>query len=247
MANPKASQMPTDCLHACCLRCTIKLPQGDVGKKVYIDTGDWFCINAGNEIAKPYTKMAKKDLRQRQLRQKTTTEQFKGEFGRVKIGGKMFSYFPIPNMLVRDDFADWCERHAHEVWDFDKRCEILPDKPTHENQDVEEESIKSLFIECRKKALKMGNVTGIIEPNCWGNLWQMRAQYTQACNAMIESAKQGQLFIGTKVLVENIGAHIAFREKNYADCVRFYTNCAAAALRAAQYVTEVAEKERKNV
>lgn len=241
----KASEMTERQLRACNLRCPIKLPCGGGRVTVKPESGWWFCHPAKTEVTKKYWKAAKEDLRLRRMRLKTATDEYHGEFGRVKIGGKMFSFFPTSGMLVRDDFADWCERHIDEVWDTKFNRERMPEKD-ESGEEVKVKDDLKMYKEIRKRALAMHNIGGISYPGTGSSMYDMEYEMGNLDAQVRGMERLETVYAGTKILRDLLGTEIAYKKKRYADAIEMLMNIAACALKSAQYVQKMAEYEKND-
>lgn len=237
----KMIDMTADMVRACAMRCPIKLPSSSKGiVRVNAETGDWFAYPAKTEITKRWRKVCIEDLRQREMRGGS----YVGDVGHCVIGGKKFSLYPKSGMLIRDDFALWCESHIDECWDFHLHRERLPEKdPTGDV--IEQETAIEISKKVRQRVHKIAEVTDLIEPGAWNSLYDMRNAMAEYAVAIHKSELGGHLFIGTKILADHLAATIAYREKKFSDSVDFFVDIAAGAIKAAQFVQEKAAKEVK--
>lgn len=238
----RISEMTQQMIKACCLKCTLKQPKrdGDIDPS----TGDFWAYGK-TEATKKYVKAAKDDLRLRSLHLKTATDKFHGDFGRVQIGGKMFSWYPFPAMLVRDDFGDWCERNIFKVWDFQRGCERLPDRDESGVEAEGAETLKAAFAEARRRAYSMIPVIDFIEPVCRNSVYDMKKKCAEYKNDIdLVEKRTGKCYVVTKMMFELLSSVINYREKNYALAVDYMLDVAASALKAAQTVQEKAAAEK---
>lgn len=240
MISKKVEDLTADMLRACAMRCTIPLPHGKGAVKVPVDTGDWFAYPAKTEITKVYRKRCIADLRDRQLGLKLNTNEFHGDFGKCRIGGKMFTLYPKSGMLVRDDFAIWCEKHVDECWDFHLHRERLPESDTT-GKAVEVDPALKMWKDIRSRALKLKPVTDLLEPGTWNRIYDMKKTLSDYSLAIHAAESEGRMYVGTKILADQLAATIAYREKHYSDCIDFFLDLSAAALKAAQFVQDVAQ------
>lgn len=228
----KAAQMTDAMFRAASLKCPIPLPGGKGAVKVPAESGNWFAWTAKSEVLKRYRKVAINDLRTRQLRGGS----YDGDVGHVVIGGKRFSLYPHSGMLVRDDFAQWCEANFLEFWDPQNHRERLPPEP--KGRTVEVRETLKIWKDIRKRALEMDPPTGLMHESAYNSLWDMKHGLADYDAEIKADRKRGASYASTKIIADQLAATIAYRQKMYADAIDFYLDCAAACLRAALFVQQ---------
>lgn len=228
----RAVDFTAEQFRAAALKCPIKLNEGKGPVRVDVTTGRWFAYPAKTELTKRYWKLCKQDLLTRQLRGGS----YDGDVGTCVIGGKRFGFYPKSGMLVREDFALWCEAHYAEFWDAGRKREALPEEPSGPAITIDPQL--KIWKDIRNRALALWPVTGIMRESSFNSMYDMEHALAEYSIEMQRDAKAKRFYVSTKILADQLAATIAFRQKHYSDAMRFYMDCAAAALKAALWIQE---------
>lgn len=226
----KTFEMTADQIRAGALKCPIQLK-----KKVGVQTaasGDYFAMPARHEAMKPYWRMAKKDLLDRELRGGS----YKGDVGHVVIGGHRFSLYPKSQMLVRDDFALWCDAHSDEFLSFDGRERLSDSIPEEQKIEMVDTNLHQ-WKDIRKRAMSMG-LTCMAREGTWNTVYDMKQTLSQYAIEIARDSKEGRRYAVLKMQADMLAGLIAFREKHMKDAVNFFLELSAAALASARMIQE---------
>lgn len=226
----RAYDMTADQFRAAALKCPIKLAEGKGPVKVDVSTGRWFAYPAKTEVTKRYWKLCKQDLLNRQLRGGS----YDGDIGHCMIGGKWFGFYPKAMMLVREDFALWCEAHFAEFWNERANMEKLPEAPQGETITID--TNLKIWKDIRARALKLRTPTGLLHESSYSSMYDMKHALAEYTLELKRDEQAGRFYVSTKILADQLAATIAYREKQYSDAMDFYLECAAAALKAALHI-----------
>ena len=214
------------------LRCPLKLPQGNGPVKVPVDSGDWFAYPAKTEVTKKYRKRCIEDLRQRELRGGS----YKGDVGHCVIGGKKFSLYPKSGMLMRDDFALWCEANADKHLDpFGRPRKV--DAPERDETVTVDTQLK-IWKDIRARAIKLPAVTDLLADDMFMEEYRLKEQLAHDVLRMRAEKKTGNFYSFLKVDADVTAAVIALKEKKWSDAIDFMLEAASALLVSARFVQE---------
>lgn len=209
-----------------------KMPLAKMEPIQALRAGNFWAWVAKTEECKKYWRAAKADLRQREI----NGTSYKGDAGHVTIGGRRFTFYPTSGMIVRDDFATWCEAHFGDYF-FPTGKLKKEHKPESEPDVVVEEHLK-MWKEIRKRALDLKDVHFFYPEQAWHEEFDMRRDLMTLVGAFTDCVAQGELYPALKCDCDLLAAKIAYRKKEYAKAKDRLLDLAAAAMRAALLVQE---------
>lgn len=209
-----------------------KMPLAKMEPIQALRAGNFWAWVAKTEECKKYWRAAKADLRQREL----NGTSYKGDAGHVTIGGRRFTFYPTSGMIVRDDFATWCEAHFGDY--FFPTGRLRAEQKPHETKEVGDDSDFALAKEVRKLARDMAGSTQIYPPQAYHTEFQMRHDLMTLVGALEDCRKQGELYPLLKADCDLLAAKIAYRQRKYAEAKERLLNLSAAALKAAMFIQE---------
>ena len=232
----KVHEMSADTLRHLALKCAdtkgIRLPKY-VGP-VPAASGDWLIQPARSEAVKRWWRLAKKDLADRQNGVKSATDKFHGDFGRVEIGGKMFTYYPNSDMLVRDNFAVWAEAN------FDRF--VLPcGGPKQDAEPEERERISrvenwiTLWKRIRSRLTGI-KVSAMMKKGEWNSEWDMRTFMTRYAMEIAKDDAKGEYYSVSHIQADMLKGNIAYVNKDFRTAVESYLSAAAACIATARFI-----------
>lgn len=240
----KISEMTADQIRHLALKLNDsgKMPLAKMQPIDALRSGNFWAWVARTEECKRYWRAAKADLRKREI----NGTSYNGDAGHVTINGKRFSFYPASGMIVRDDFATWCEAHFGDYFFPTGRMRAEP-KPERQ-EDVEVDAALHMWKEIRARAQKLDNVHRFYPDAAWHDEWTMRRDLQALVGAMADCAKHGELYPVLKCDCDLLASKIAYRQKKFAQCKDHLLNLAAAAMRAALLVQEhhAAKEEQTN-
>lgn len=223
----KLDDFTLDMLKACALRCPMKLPKHD--GYVPANSGNWWVMPAKNEAVKKFTKLAKRDLLDRELRGAS----FAGDHGHVMIGGHRFTFYPKNSVVMRDDFAAWVEGNWTKYLK-DDGTERESTKPLHDEA-VQVLPIARHSLAAKMAAKEMKEPTDLIHRDAWNTLYDMKLRFQRYMGEMRRDERAGEFYVVTRLQADMLAAMIAHKERNYPEAVSRFVQVAAAALKAAEY------------
>ena len=214
------------------LKCPIKLPQGNGPVKVPADSGDWLAYPAKTEVTKKYRKRCIEDLRQRELRGGS----YKGDVGHCVIGGKKFSLYPKSGMLMRDDFALWCEANAEKHLDpFGRPRKV---EAPERDETVTVDTQLKIWKDIRARAMKLPAVTDLLAEDMFLEMYRLKEQLAHDVLRMRAEKKTGNFYSFLKVDADVTASIVALKEKKWSDAIDFMLEAASALLVSARFVQE---------
>lgn len=243
----KVCELTRDALNALVHECIVRkraivLPTatGKVGID-QIHAGNWIAYNAKSEEVKRYSKAAKHDLLQRQMRGGS----YAGDVGHVVIGGKKFSLYPKCGCLVRDDFTVWAESQRN--WDsvLTPTGRIRESTKPLTTDEVKVDELLHIWKNIRSRAMKMKTPTKLMMDGEWNPVFDMKRTLAQYSAQIEDAAKCGCFFPVSKIQADILAGLIAYRERSYADSIDFFLDMGATALKVARWIQEQHGAEAK--
>lgn len=231
----KLCEMTLDMLRACSLKCPLKLKQHADGTPA--SSGDWWVMPAKNEAVWKYTKLAKKDLFDRELRGAS----YKGDFGHVTIGSHKFTFYPFGSVLVRDDFGTWVENNWHKALKEDG-TERESNRPTHAAE-VEVIPVARQALTAKYRVGELSEPTDLIHADAWNTLYDMKLRFQRYLAEQKRDNAHGEFYVVSLIQSDLLAAMISHRERNYPEAIDRFVWIAAAALKAADYEARMHEKK----
>lgn len=232
----KIDELTFDQVKTLALRCTIQLPKRT--GLVPLDRGEFLAYAAKAEEIRRYTKIAKRDLFDRELRGGS----YPGDHGHVTIGGKRFTlYKTTPPTLIRDDFALWIEANWHKVLNSDG-SERKSNKP------LRVDSVKCLPInmhalQAKTRAKELNDPTDLIHEDAWNSQYDMEEQLHRYHAEIEHDRKDGKSYIVTRLNGVLLAAMSNHRQRKYAEAVDCFISVAACAIKAAEYEARMHAKD----
>ena len=233
----KVHEMSADTLRHLALKCAdtkgIRLHKY-VGA-VPAASGDWLIQPARSEAVKRWWRLAKKDLADRQNGVKRATDKFHGDFGRVEIGGKMFTYYPKSDMLVRDNFAVWAEANFDR---FVRPCGS-PKPEDGEPESVERIGRVDNWHTLWKRVLSMLKgirANALMKKGEWNSEWDMRTFMTRYAMEIAKDDARGEYYTVSHIRADMLKGNIAYVKKDFRTAVEAYLSAAAACIATARFI-----------
>lgn len=193
---------------------------------------------ASAEEVRRYTKAAKHDLRDRELRRAS----YPGDHGHVKIGGHAYTlYRTTPPLLLRDEFAAWCENNWAKYLTKDGR-ERQSTKPLH-TEDVQCLPVGRFAFEVKNRAKDLNEPTELLHESAWNTQFDMERALHRYHAEIERDRKAGQNYIITKLQAVLLAAMAQHRRRNYAEAVDNFITAAACAVKAAEFEARMHAKE----
>lgn len=209
-----------------------KMPLAKMKPIDALRAGNFWAWVARAEECRVYWRAAKADLRKREL----NGTSYPGDVGHVTINGRRFSYYPTSGMIVRDDFATWCEAHFGDF--YFPTGKLRAEKRPERQEDVEVDAQLHMWKDIRARAQKLQNVNRFYPELAWNDEWTMRHDLQTLVGAFKECLAQGECYPVLKCDCDLLASKIAYRQKKFAQCKDHLLDLAAAAMRAALLVQE---------
>lgn len=210
------------------LKCPIKLPKAN--GSVAVKSGDWIAYPAANEEVKRYTKAAKRDLFDREIRGGS----YEGDLGKVVVGGHLFRLYPKAKALIRQDFATWIDANADKYIRKDGTFKEST-KALH-TEDLVPLAIARHSLEAKIRARDLPKPTTLIRPECWNPIYDMKRRAHDYATEISSDRAQGVISAVTRLQFDQLMALCAYKDRNYKASVEAWLNVAAWALQAAEFV-----------
>lgn len=231
----KIDELTFDQVKTLALRCTIQLPKRT--GLVPLDRGEFLAYAAKAEEIRRYTKIAKRDLFDRELRGGS----YPGDHGHVTIGGKRFTlYKTTPPTLIRDDFSLWIEANWHKVLNSDG-SERKSNKPLRVD-DVKCLPVSAHAFQAKMRAKDLNEPTELIHEDAWNTEYEMEEQLHRYHAEIERDRKAGKYYIVTRLQGVLLAAMAQHRRRNYAEAVDDFISVAACAIKAAEYEARMHSK-----
>ena len=228
-------EMTFDNVKSCALRCPIRLPVRD--GLAPVGTGEFFAYAAKSEEIRKYTKIAKRDLFDREMRGGS----YKGDHGHVTIGKYRFTlYRTTPACLIRDDFAQWMEANWHRVLNNDG-TERKSTKPLRV-ESVECLPINRHALEAKSRAKELNDPTDLLPEEAWNTQFDMDHQLRRYKDEIERDRLDGKAYIVTRLQGVLLAAMSQHRQRNYAQAVDCFISVAACAIKAAEFEARMHSK-----
>ncbi len=228
-------EMTFDNVKSCALKCPIGLPQRDGLSPVA--KGEFFAYAAKAEEIRKYTKIAKRDLFDREMRGGS----YKGDHGHVTIGGHKFTlYRTTPPCLIRDDFANWVTANWHKVLNNDG-TERKSNKPLRV-ESVECLPINRHAFEAKARAKELNDPTDLLPEEAWNTQFDMDRQLRRYKAEIEHDRLQGKAYVVTRLQGVLLAAMSQHRQRNYAEAVDCFISVAACAIKAAEFEARMHSK-----
>lgn len=231
----KLCDFTLDMFKACALHCPLKLKKHD--GPVLAASGNWWVMPAKNESVKRYTRLAKKDKFERELRGAS----YATDFGHVTVGGYRFTYYPFGSVLVRDDFGTWVENNWQKYLREDG-TERESNKPLRVAE-VEALPIARQALTAKVRSKEMTEPTDLIHTDAWNTLYDMKLRFQKYMAEMKVDELNKEFYIVTRMQADMLAAMIAHKERNYPEAIERFIWVAAAALKAADFEARMHEKK----
>lgn len=195
-----------------------------------VKDGAFIAYAAGAEEVRRFVRIAKNDLRERELRKAS----YAGDHGHCTIGGRRFTlYRTRPAALIRDDFAEWIGANWQKVLTVDGR-ERQSTKPLR-TADVQCLPVGRFAFEVRQRAKELNEPTGLIHDDAWNTAYDMERRVAQYHAEMERDRKAGESFVVTRLQAVLLAGMVQHRRRNYAEAVDCFISVAACAVKAAEY------------
>lgn len=231
----KIDEMTFDNVKSLALRCPIQLPKKT--GKVPLKEGQFLAYAANTEEMWRYTKAAKRDLFDREMRGGS----YAGDHGNVTIGGyKFVLYKTKPATLIREDFAKWIEANWHKVLNNDG-SERQSTKPLR-SEDVRCIPISMHALQARLRAKDMAEPTELIPEESWNTQFEMEEHLHRYHAELERDRKAGRHYVVTRLNGLLLAAMAQHRRRNYAEAVDNFLSVAACAIKAAEYEARMHSK-----
>lgn len=231
----KIDEMTFDNVKSLALRCPIQLPKKN--GLTPVKAGKFLAYAANSEEVRRFTKAAKRDLFDRELRGGS----YPGDHGHVTIGGHKFTLFKTtPPSIIRDDFANWIEANWHKVLNADG-SERQSTKP------LRVEEVQCLPIGChalqaRVRAKELTDPTDLIHEDAWNTQYVMEEELHRYHAEIERDRKAGRSYIVTRLQGVLLAAMAQHRRRNYAEAVDNFISVAACAIKAAEFEARMHSK-----
>lgn len=230
----KICDFTLDMFKACALHCPLQLPKHD--GPVPAASGNWWVMPAKNESVKKFTRLAKKDLFEREMRGGS----YEGDNGHVMIGGHKFTFYRKGSVLVREDFGMWCEANWRRFLKEDG-TERESTKPLRV-EEVKAVPVSRHSLTAKFRCQEMKEPTGLIPDESWNSLYDMKLQFQRYIAEIARDEHFGQFYVVTQLNADLLAAMISHKQRNYPEAINRFLNIAAAALKAADYESRMHEK-----
>lgn len=230
----KTTDLNYDQIKHLALRCPIKLKKTDGWEA--IRTGNWIAYPAASEVVKRWTRAAKNDLRDREIRGGS----YEGDLGTVRINGHLFRLYPKAKALIRQDFATWIDCNADKYL----RKDGTPKESTKalHTDDLVPMPVSRHSLAAKVKARDLPKPTTLICPECWNSEYDMKKRAKDYAEELASDRARGVISAITRLQHDQILALCAYRDRNYKASVEAWINVAAWALQAAEYVCNMHAK-----
>jgi len=233
----KLCDFTLDMFKACALHCPFKLKKFD--GQVPAASGNWWVMPAKNESVKKWTRLAKKDLFDREIRGGS----YEGDNGHVTIGGHKFTYYRKGSVLVRDDFGTWVENNWRRFLKEDG-TERESTKPLRV-EEVEAVPVSRHSLTAKVRCQDMKEPTGLIPEESWNTTYDMNLQFQRYCAEIARDEHFNQFYVITRLNADLLAAMISHKERNYPQAIERFLFVAAAALKAADYESRMHSKQKE--